>query len=50
MFNGIIYNTGIVKNIIKSKNSLYVGVQTKINFKQKDVGSSISCDGVSYNC
>ena len=46
MFNGIIFNTGKVKNIKKHKNSIYVGVQTKINFKNKDLGTSICCDGV----
>ena len=46
MFNGIIFNTGIVKDIKKKKNSIYVGIQTKINFNKKDLGSSISCDGV----
>ena len=46
MFNGIIFNTGIVKNIKKNKNSIYVGIQTKINFNKKDLGSSICCDGV----
>ena len=46
MFNGIIFNTGKVKNIKKKKNSIYVGIKTKINFKKKDIGSSICCDGV----
>ena len=46
MFNGIIFNTGKVKDIKKKKNSIYVGIQTKINFVQKDLGSSICCDGV----
>jgi riboflavin synthase len=46
MFNGIIFNTGIVKNISRKKNSIYVGIQTKINFGKKDLGSSICCDGV----
>ena len=46
MFNGIIFNTGKVKNIKKYKNSIYVGVKTKINFKNKDLGTSICCDGV----
>jgi len=46
MFNGIIFNTGIVKDIKKKKNSIYVGIQTKINFSKKDLGSSICCDGV----
>ena len=46
MFNGIIFNKGKVKNIKKKKNSIYVGIQTKINFNKKDLGSSICCDGV----
>jgi len=46
MFNGIIFNTGIVKDIKKKRNSIYVGIQTKINFSKKDLGSSICCDGV----
>ena len=46
MFNGIIFNTGKVKDIIRKKNSVYVSIQTKINFSKKDLGQSICCDGV----
>ena len=46
MFNGIIFNTGKVKNITKNRHSIYVEIQTNINFKKKDLGSSICCDGV----
>ena len=46
MFNGIIFNSGKVKQIKKNKKSIYVGIQTKINFNKKDIGSSICCDGV----
>ena len=46
MFNGIIFNTGRVQVIKKKKNSIYVGIQTKINFSKKDLGSSVCCDGV----
>ena len=46
MFNGIIFNTGIIKSIKKNKNSVYVGVQSKIRLKKDELGSSISCDGV----
>ena len=46
MFNGIIFNTGKVKNIKRKKNSIYVGIQSKMNFNKKDLGSSICCDGV----
>ena len=46
MFNGIIFNTGKVKYIKKNKGSIYVGIQSKIKFKNKDLGTSVSCDGV----
>ena len=46
MFNGIIFNTGNVKFISRKRNSIYVGIQAKINFNKKDLGSSICCDGV----
>ena len=46
MFNGIILHIGKVKNIEKKKNSIYVGVETQINFSRKDLGSSICCNGV----
>jgi riboflavin synthase len=46
MFNGIIFHTGKVKNINKSKKSIFIGIETKIKFKKKDIGSSVSCDGV----
>ena len=45
MFNGIIYNTGIVERFLKSKNSLEIVLKTKKHFKQNEIGSSISCDG-----
>ncbi len=46
MFNGIIFNTGTVKSIKKNKNSIYVGIKSKIQFNKSELGSSISCDGV----
>ena len=45
MFNGIIYNTGIVERFIKSKNSLEIVLKTQKRFKQNEIGNSISCDG-----
>jgi riboflavin synthase len=45
MFNGIIYNTGKVHSIIKNKNSSYIGIQSKLKFNQKEIGSSVCCDG-----
>ena len=46
MFNGIIFNTGKVISIEKSKKSIFIGIFTNTIFKKKDLGSSISCDGV----
>ena len=46
MFNGIIYNTGKIKHLKRNINSTYIGIETNINFKKKDIGSSICCDGV----
>ena len=46
MFNGIIFNTGKVKKIKKNKNSIYIGIETKVKFNKKELGSSVSCDGV----
>ena len=46
MFNGIIYNTGKVVSVEKTKKSLFIGILSNIIFKKKDVGSSISCNGV----
>ena len=50
MFNGIIYNQG---RIISKKNnpkyvsgSLVIEVSSQIKFKKKDIGESVSCDGV----
>ena len=46
MFNGIILNTGKVKSIKKNINSIYVSIETNQKFSHKDMGSSISCNGV----
>jgi riboflavin synthase len=46
MFNGIIFKTGKVKKILKNKDSIYVGIQSKTNLNMKDIGSSVCCDGI----
>ena len=46
MFNGIIYNTGKIVSLKKNKKSIFIGILTNISFKKKDLGSSISCNGV----
>ena len=46
MFNGIIYNTGTIHSINKTKNSLFVGIKSKLRFNSKEIGSSVCCNGV----
>ena len=46
MFNGIIYNTGNIHSIKKAKRSLFIGIKTKLRFHQRELGSSVCCDGV----
>ena len=46
MFNGIIFNTGKVVDLKKNKNSIQIGIKTKINFRRQDLGASICCNGV----
>ena len=46
MFNGIIFNKGVVQNIVKYSKGLNLFVKSSIKLKKKDLGISISCDGV----
>ena len=50
MFNGIIYQKGIIKKIRKSpryvNGSLVVEIDSNIKLKKNDIGESVCCDGV----
>ncbi len=46
MFNGIIFNTGIIKKIKKTSKSMYITIKSNIKTRNNMLGSSISCDGV----
>ena len=50
MFNGIIYNKGIIKNIRRNpkyvSGSLVIEIASNIKFKKSDIGESVCCDGV----
>ena len=46
MFNGIIKNTGVIKNIKKNPKSMILSIQTNLKVGKSSIGSSISCDGV----
>ena len=46
MFNGIIYNQGIVTKIIKRPKGLNIFIKSNIKVTNKDIGLSVACDGV----
>ncbi len=46
MFNGIIRNTGIIKQIKKKSKSMILTIQSDIKIGKNMIGSSISCNGV----
>ena len=50
MFNGIIYNKGVIINIRKSPRyvlgSFVIEVKSQVKFKKTDIGESVCCDGV----
>ena len=46
MFNGIIYNQGIVSKIVKRPKGLNIFVKSDFNLSNKDIGLSVACDGV----
>ena len=46
MFNGIIFNQGKVHKITKRKKGINLFITSRLSIKSKDLGISISCDGV----
>jgi len=46
MFNGIIFNQGIVQNIKKRLKGTNIFVKSNLKLIKKDIGVSIACDGV----
>jgi len=46
MFNGIIYNQGIITKIIKRPKGLNIFVKSNLKVSKKDIGLSVACDGV----
>ena len=45
MFTGLIKDIGIIEIIEKKPGSILVGIKTKLNLNQIQIGSSISCNG-----
>jgi len=46
MFNGIIFNQGIVKIIKKRPKGINIFVKSNLKLFKKDIGVSVACDGV----
>ena len=46
MFNGIIFNQGVIKKVIKRSNGINLFLKSNLKLSKKDIGISISCDGV----
>jgi len=46
MFNGIIYNKGIVEKIIKRPKGINLFIKSSLKINAKNLGISVACDGV----
>jgi len=46
MFNGIIYNQGIITKVIKRPKGLNIFIKSNLKVSKKDIGLSVACDGV----
>ena len=46
MFNGIIYNQGLITKIIKRQKGLNIFIKSNFKLSSNDIGLSIACDGV----
>ena len=46
MFNGIIFHRGLITKIIKRSKGINIFLKSDIKLKKKDIGVSVSCDGV----
>ena len=46
MFNGIIFNQGVIIKIVKRSEGINIFVKSNLKLTKKDIGISVSCDGV----
>jgi riboflavin synthase len=46
MFSGIVTNIGTVSKLVRNKKNCLIEIFSNLKFKNKDIGSSISCSGV----
>ncbi len=46
MFNGIIFNKGLITKILKRSKGINIFIKSDLKLTNKDIGMSIACDGV----
>ena len=46
MFNGIIFNKGTIKKILKRPKGINIFIKSDMELSKKDIGVSVACDGV----
>ena len=46
MFNGIIFNQGIIKKIAKRSKGINIFIKSDLKISNNDIGISVACDGV----
>ena len=46
MFNGIIFNQGVIKKINKRPRGINIFISSDLKLTKKDIGVSVACDGV----
>ena len=46
MFNGIIFNKGLIKKIFKRSKGINIFIKSDLKLNFRDIGVSIACDGV----
>jgi len=46
MFNGIIFNKGLITKILKRSKGINIFIKSNLKLTNKDIGMSIACDGV----
>ena len=46
MFNGIIFNKGLISKILKRSKGINIFIKSDLKLSMKDIGVSVACDGV----
>ena len=46
MFNGIIFNQGVITKMIKRSKGINIFIKSDLKLNNKSLGVSVACDGV----